>query len=287
MKVQTLTHRFIEANCQTFHVAMAGPDDGPLIMLLHGFPECWYAWRHQVDALVEAGWCVAMPDQRGYGTSSKPPSIADYQIDILARDVVALANTLGRRKFCLVGHDWGGIVAWQVAATFPEHVERLAILNAPRLGAFGRFAWLHPTQLFKSAYVGFFQIPDLPEATLAAGNFYVLKQALRSSSRAGTFSSAELAIYQKSWAEPRALRSMLNWYRALPSDTAKSSRTVMPTLVLWGDRDTALDARLAEASFEFCGEGEVIHIAGATHWLHHEEAELVNAELVRFCGTDA
>src|SRR5689334_2244099 len=149
-------HGEAPVNGVRLHYVEAGR--GPLVLLLHGFPEFWYGWRHQLPALGEAGWRVVAPDQRGYGLSAKPKGVRSFALDVLADDVIALAAALGRRRFTLVGHDWGGIVAWHVATRHPEHLEGLAILNAPHLGVAGWHALQHPMQLVRSSYVGFFQL---------------------------------------------------------------------------------------------------------------------------------
>lgn len=261
---------------------MAGPEDGPLIVLLHGFPEFWFAWRHQIEPLAAAGWRVCVPDQRGYGESDKPAAIRDYGLDALSDDIVALAGSLGHEKFALVGHHWGGIVAWQTATRFP-HVSSLVVLNAPHPGTMATYGLRHPSQLIKSAYVGFFQLPGLPELTLKANGFQLLKLSMTASSRKGTFSEDALQHYVRAWSQEGTLTSMLNWYRALASVSAAApGRITVPTMVIWGDRDSALNAGLAEESFAFCDQGEIVHVPGATHWVHHEEAALVNAEVLRF-----
>jgi epoxide hydrolase 4 len=184
----------------TLNVASAGPVDGPLTILLHGFPEFWFGWRHQIDALARAGLHVVAPDQRGYNLSSKPDGVAAYHLDRVADDVVALADSYGADTFDVVGHDWGGIVGWWLAARSPERVRRLAILNAPHPDVLASYARRHPTQALRVFYFGAFQVPWLPEAGLRAANFLAMRQALRLTSRAGTFSDADLTRYQQAWA---------------------------------------------------------------------------------------
>ena len=266
------------------HVAAAGPGDAPLVVLLHGFPEFWYGWWRQLEALGDAGWRAVAPDQRGYGLSSKPKGVRAYALDVLAADVIALASALGDRRFTLVGHDWGGIVAWHVASRYPEHVKGLAILNAPHPGVVAAHALRHPMQLVRSAYVGFFQVPLVPELVLAANDHRLLALALEGSSRPGTFTAEDIAIYREAWRQDGALTAMLNWYRAIPlAGAVGSERTIeRPVLILWGDADTALQASLAEASAERCSAAVVTHFADATHWLQHEKAAEVNRLLLSF-----
>ena len=268
----------------SLHAVEAGPPDGPLAILLHGFPEFWYGWRRQIGPLAAAGLHVVAPDQRGYNLSDKPQDVAAYAVDRLAADVVGLADALGRERFVLVGHDWGGVVAWWAAARWPERVERLAILNAPHPQVFGAYARKHPGQALRSAYVGFFQLPVLPEAALAAGGFFLLRRALRQSSRPGAFTDEDLGRYRQAWAEPGALSGMLAWYRALRLKPASEgeARIRCPTLVIWGRRDAALESGLAEASAALCDDARVVFHDRATHWVQHEEPEAVSQALAGF-----
>jgi epoxide hydrolase 4 len=267
----------------TLHVASAGPEDGPLVLLLHGFPEFWYGWRQQIAALAEAGLRVVAPDQRGYNLSDKPAGIAAYRIETLADDVAGLAAALGRERFAVVGHDWGGVVAWQVAARFPERVTRAAILNAPHPATLRSYARRHPSQLAKSWYVAFFQLPALPESALRAGGFWVLRRVLRRTSRPGTYSDADFARYREAWAQPGTLTASLNWYRALRLAGAPAAvRVRVPVRVIWGDCDAFLDCGLAEAGLSLCEQGEVFHLPGATHWVQYEEPAEVNRLLIEF-----
>ncbi len=265
------------------HVVEAGPEEGPLVILLHGFPEFWWGWRHQIAPLAEAGCRVIVPDQRGYNLSSKPAGARAYELDTLANDVVRLASSYGRQSFRLVGHDWGGLVAWWTATRFPQQVERLVILNAPHPAIFRSYALRHPSQLMASSYVGFFQLPWLPERTLARNGFTDLRRALRGSSRRGTFSDEDLAVYDAAWAQPGALTGMLNYYRALRHrPRAPGARVTSPTLLIWGERDLFLERGLAEASLALCDHARPVWFETASHWVHIEEAAEVNEELVEF-----
>ncbi len=282
-----ISHETVSLSGVELHVAVAGEADAPLVLLLHGFPEFWGAWRRAIGPLVAAGWRVAVPDQRGYGASSKPQGIAAYALDVLADDVVGIATRLGAPRFALVGHDWGGIVAWHVAARNAAAVERLVILNAPHPCSLLGYALTHPGQMLRSTYVGFFQLPVVPEAVLGANNSALLAAALTQSSRRGTFGDAELAEYRRVWAESGALRAMVDWYRAMPLSTPTARKITAPVRILWGDADTALQPGLAEAALRYCEQAEVIHLPGASHWLHHEEPEEIDARLAEFLGASA
>lgn len=265
------------------HVAEAGPESGPPTILLHGFPEFWYGWRHQIGPLAEAGLRVIVPDQRGYGGSDMPRGISAYHLDRLAGDVLALADAYGFATFRLVGHDWGGLVAWWAASHHPERIERLAILNAPHPGIVGAYMRHHPGQWMRSVYVALFQLPGLPERLLTVDRGRALRHALTSTSRPGAFSAADLDRYVEAWLQPGAMTAMLNWYRALVRlPRAAPPRVAVPTLILWGERDTALQAGLAEASLAFCDAGRIRWYPQASHWLAHEEPAAVSADLTRF-----
>ena len=264
----------------------AGPADGPLVVLLHGFPEFWYGWRRQIGPLAAAGLRVLAPDLRGYNLSAKPEGLASYVLDVLADDVLGLADALGRRRFAIVGHDWGGVLAWHLAARDPGRIERAAILNAPHPATMRGFARAHPSQLARSWYVAFFQLPGLPERMLRANEFAWLANGLTGSSRAGTFSDADLARYREAWAQPGALTAMLAWYRAVRLEQPPTTplRVEVPVRVIWGDRDRFLDARLAEAGAAACDRAEVHHLRRASHWVQHEAPDEVNRLLVEFLG---
>ena len=265
------------------NVARAGPEDGAPVILLHGFPEFWFGWRNQIGPLGRSGLRLIVPDQRGYNLSDRPEGLAAYHLDRLAADVIALADACGLDRFRLVGHDWGGLVAWWAASLHPERIERLAILNAPHPGILRSYARLHPGQWLRSWYVGFFQLPRLPEAWLGAGDAAALRRALLRTSRPETFSKDDLARYAQAWARPGAMTAMLNWYRALRLPRRDPApRVPMPVLILWGRRDHALQPGLAEASLDLCDVGRIVWFDQATHWLQHEEAEAVNAALVEF-----
>ncbi|MGF7205958.1 pimeloyl-ACP methyl ester carboxylesterase [Skermanella aerolata] len=263
-----------------------GPVDGPLVILLHGFPEFSYAWRNQVGPLADDGWRVLVPDQLGYNLSDKPVGLENYDIDALADDVLRLAEAAGYRTFSLVGHDWGGIVAWWLALRDPDRIERLAILNAPHPATMTRYAMTHPTQMLRSWYILFFQIPGLPEALLRAGGYRMARRMLTGTSRGDAFSRHDLDHYQEAWSRPGALTAMINWYRALRKRRKlRSERVRVPTMILWGERDAALEFPLALAALRRCDQGRLFRFPNATHWLQHEEPEDVNHLLRAFLSS--
>jgi len=185
-----------ETNGVDLHVVAAGPEDGPLVVCLHGFPEYWYGWRGQIPALVEAGYRVVVPDQRGYNLSEKPQGVRRYGLNELRDDVRGLIESTGRDQAHLVGHDWGAMVAWYLAMTRPRRVERLVSINVPHPVVCKRFLTRDPRQMAKSWYGAFFQIPWLSTKLVSANDHAMLVRALTSTSRPGTFSDRELAKYR-------------------------------------------------------------------------------------------
>jgi len=267
------------------HAAVAGPENGPLVLLLHGFPEFWYEWRSIIGPLAQAGLRVVAPDQRGYNLSG---IAGPYDLRTLAGDVAGLIAALGRESAYVVGHDWGGAVAWAVAAWYPTLVRQLAVINLPHpLAMADSLAHLNLCQYLRSYYVAFFQIPRLPEWLLRRDDFALLKRALRGSSRPGAFSDEDLARFVEAWLRPGVLSAMLGWYRAVwhgrrqvLESRAQFERIEPPTLILWGERDVALGVELAEASVPHLAQGRLVRYPQASHWLPAEQPEVVAAMLL-------
>ncbi|HLX09392.1 MAG TPA: alpha/beta fold hydrolase [Thermoanaerobaculia bacterium] len=281
-----LRHRTIATNGIRLHAVEAGPADGRLLILLHGFPELWASWRRHIEPLAAAGFRVLVPDQRGYNLSDKPRGIASYRLDRLARDVVGLIDDAGRERACLVGHDWGGAVAWWVGVNHPQRLERLALLNIPHPYVMRRHLRHDRAQIRKSWYIFFFQLPWLPEAYWRRRNWEAGVRALTVTSRRGTFSAADLAVYREAWSQPGAITGMIHWYRAAlrrPPPRPASPRVRVPVLLLWGKGDRFLGAEMAQPSIDLCDDGRLIYL-DATHWLHHEEPAEVRQRLADFFG---
>src|SRR5919202_5732283 len=235
-----LVHRYAELGDVRLHYVEAGT--GPLVILLHGFPEFWYSWRHQITALATAGYHAVAPDMRGYNLSDKPSAVHDYRIDLLARDVARLIRACGAERATVVGHDWGAGVAWQFAMSYPTMLDRLVIMNVPHPIQFlrGMRTW---RQLRKSWYIFFFQIPRLPEAILSAGDFSMVRRIFRSDpARTDAFMEEDIDWYIGALRVPGALTGAINYYRALfrrnPVKTRGSLKRIdAPVLVIWGERD--------------------------------------------------
>ncbi|NBC86263.1 MAG: alpha/beta fold hydrolase [Bacteroidetes bacterium] len=288
-----VTHRDVFVNGIRLHVVEAGPSDGETVVLLHGFPEMWYGWKHQIPALARAGYRVIVPDQRGYNRSDKPTSVADYDLDILAADVVALIDhTLAGAAFDrvhLVGHDWGAVVAWHVAAATPNRLSTLSILNVPHPAVFIDTLRSDLDQLRRSWYIVFFQIPWLPETLLRRNDFAGLRKMLRASGHRDTFTDADEERYVDSWRQPGALTAMINWYRAAArrafTRRPETAPIETPAMVIWGEQDVALSASMAQPSADRCRDGHLERIPDATHWVQHDAPTRVNALLMQhFAG---
>ena len=280
-----LRHAMLPINGIRLHVVEAGPDDGAPVILLHGFPEFWYGWRHQIGPLADAGFRVLAPDQRGYAESDKPVPASAYNLDTLGDDVAGLIESTGRPRAAVVGHDWGGIAAWWAAVRHPDRVERLAVLNAPHPLVFRRYLRSSPRQLLKSWYTFYFQLPWLPEAVFRLGNWRRLADALRRTSHPGTFTEADLDRYRAAWSAPGAITAMINWYRGVMRDRPAppaDPRVHVPTLLIWGTKDRFLDQGLAMPSLDQCDRGRLELIEEATHWVQHEEPGRVNRLLLDF-----
>ena len=231
-----LREGYAEVGDQRLHYMEAG--EGPLIVLLHGFPEFWYGWRLQIQPLAAAGFRVVVPDMRGYNLSSKPDGVAAYDTDKLAADIRDLIHERGAETAMLVGHDWGGSVAWATAMNHPEVVDRLAILNAahPRKLSEGLH---HPGQLRKSWYFFFFDLPDLPEAVVHADHWHFFRHFLRDARPA--YTPEEIDRYVEAWSQPGAATGMINYYRSSVRTSPKRAEAALrpikaPTLVIWGQR---------------------------------------------------
>jgi len=276
---------FIPTNSIRLHVIQAGPVDGPLVVLLHGFPEFWRGWIKQIEPLAQAGYRVVVPDQRGYNLSDVPREVKAYRMEELCKDIVGLLDALERKSCYLVGHDWGAAVAWNVALAFPPRVVKLSIMNVPHPHVMLDFLKNNPRQMLKSWYIAFFQIPSLADWLVSRNNYKLAANSLRVSSRSGTFTDADIDEYKKAWSNSDGLTGMINWYRALVRYRQVAPvevRLHMPVRILWGKRDPFLSYEMAEASSRLCDRSEVTLFENATHWVQHEESHAVTLALLQF-----
>ena len=270
----------------TLHTVVAGPDDGDPVVLLHGFPECWYAWHGLIEPLAAAGYRVIAPDQRGYNRSDKPGPVSAYRLDALGADITGLLDAVGAADAHVVGHDWGALVAWWLALHDPERVRTLSALNVPHPTAFRRTLVSDPRQLLRSWYAVFFQLPWLPEAVARRNDWQVAVGTMADTSRPGAFDATDFDRYRRAWNVADAYRSMVHWYRAIVRHDTRPRRDRVdpPTLVLWGADDAFLRRPLAAKSSAYCDRGRLVLWEDATHWLHHEHPERVVDELTRQFG---
>ena len=275
---------FVETNGVELHTVQAGPESGPLVVLLHGFPEFWYGWHNQIRPLVNEGYRVVVPDQRGYNRSDKPPGIDSYHIDELAGDVVGLIDAADRDTAVIAGHDWGAAVAWWVGLHYPDRVSKLCAVNVPHPTVMERTLGRSWEQRLKSWYFLAFQLPVVPETLSQLGNYRGIARSMRSTSQPGTFTVADFERYREAWSQPDALTSMINWYRAIARHrpSVADPMVAVPTLVIWGAQDEFLKQSMAWESIELCEDGNICMLDTATHWVLHEEPVRVANELIEF-----
>lgn len=274
----SISFEYLETNGIHLHTALAGPEGGELVVLLHGYPEPWFCWECQIEALAEAGFRVVAPDQRGYNLSDKPVGVASYRMPELIGDVLGLAHGLGDERFHLAGHDWGGMVAWNVAIRYPGRLKRLAIASAPHPAVMRESLRSDRSQMRKSWYVFFFQLPSLPEQLLRFRGWRLLMSNLPSD-----LTEEERNRYRDAWSQPGAMTAMLNWYRASirrGRGAPAAGRIEVPTLILWGRRDAFVGCGMAPPSVERCTDGRLVMFDNASHWLLHDKAEAVSKLLV-------
>jgi pimeloyl-ACP methyl ester carboxylesterase len=301
-----INHHYANVNGIRLHYAESGSGDN-LLILLHGFPEFWYSWRHQLTALGKS-YRVVAPDMRGYNLSDKPARVEDYRIDVLVEDVVGLIDHFGADKAALVAHDWGAGVAWAVAQKYPERVSKLAVLQVPPAAVWR--ANISLRQLLRSWYMFFFQLPRLPEWAIGRKDFAALDKTFRDTvARKDTFSDADIKLYKEALRRPGAVTAAVNYYRAnvrrvmsqrntsgtsarpgQPSEiktdqtkTASDGRIRVPTLFIFGEQDFAiLPATVNGVEKYIDAPYRELRIADSGHWVQNEAAEEVNAALLEF-----
>jgi pimeloyl-ACP methyl ester carboxylesterase len=279
-----LRHHRARLNGVHLHWVEAGPTAGKAVILLHGFPEFWYSWRHQIPALAAAGFRAVALDMRGYGDSSKPPRVSDYRIETLVADVAAVIDHFGGRAH-LVGHDWGGIVAWYAWMWVGDRLDRLVVLNAPHPAAYLREV-RKPRQALRSYYAFLFQLPWLPEAVIAADDFRLLRRLFREGP-IRPFSDGEIDAYVRAFSGRGGLTGPINYYRAAlrggPTALERRVKPIdVPTLLLWGLRDRYLVPELTDGLEPQVRDLRVERHAAATHWLQHDEPDWVSERIIGF-----
>jgi pimeloyl-ACP methyl ester carboxylesterase len=275
--------RTIEANGLTFAIDEAGEGDR-VALLLHGFPESRRCWRHQLPALAALGWRAVAPDMRGYGGSSRPEAREAYRMEHLVEDAAALFDALGARQRLLIGHDWGGMVAWAFAIRRARPLDGLVLLNAPYPSVYAK-AVRHWRQRLRSWYILFFQLPWLPERLFGANRAKRLARAIaRSAGRPETFPRGIMEHYRDNASQPGALTAMINYYRANFNVRAltRGPGVEAPTLLLWGEKDTALGPELVQPTVAYVPDLAIQRFPEVSHWLPEEAPAEVNAAIAEW-----
>lgn len=281
-------HEYTLTNNIRMHYVTYG--EGPLVILLHGFPEFWYSWRLQIPELGKYFKVVA-PDLRGYNETDKPEGVENYKVDILVQDILGLVRNLGE-KAVIVGHDWGGALAWEFAKLFPEITEKLIILNCPPISILQEEIVKNKEQARKSQYIIFFQTPEVPENTLSASNYTMLKDTYKNLAiKKEIWDKETLNKYVEALKLP-ALSCGINYYRASFKFPIKAKQRKLkvkcPTLVIWGEQDKALGKELTDYFPDIVeGPYSIKFIPTAGHWVQVEEPELVNQYILEFLGQSA
>lgn len=280
-------YRTVDANGARFEVLTAGEGDR-LALCLHGFPEHAISWRHQLPLLVRLGYRVWAPNQRGYGNSFRPAAVAEYDVARLLDDVAGLIDASKARSVTLLGHDWGATVAWLFATRRVRALERLVILNVPHPALFARSLRASPRQRLRSWYMGFFQLPWLPERLLGFDRARGIGDAfLRTACDRSRFPSDVVDLYRSCASEPGALTAMLNWYRAAPAGMRAQFKLGfppidVPTLMLWGENDAALGKETTYGTHRYASDLRLHYLPGVSHWVQQEAPERVNEFLEAF-----
>lgn len=277
-----LQHQFLHTNGVRLHYVTQG--SGPLLLFLHGFPEFWYTWRHQIPVFAEH-FTVVAPDLRGYNDSEKPTAVGAYALPELTKDIAGLINGLGYEQCFLVGHDWGGAIAWNLAYTYPEQVEKLIVLNCPHPRRF-LDGLTNPAQWVRSAYMAFFQLPWLPEWVLQANNYQFIETAFDNMAvNRSAITDEDVQAFKRAAAKPGALTAGLNYYRNLLSSVMTQQTwpiLEVPTLMIWGENDPAFERSLVEGTEDYVRDFHLRYIAQCGHWVPQEYPNLVNQYIGEF-----
>ncbi len=278
---------FISANGIRFHCLTDGA--GPLVILLHGFPQFSYEYRHLVPALAQAGYRAVAPDMRGFGDTSRPARIEDYALQTLGEDVAALVDAFGERKAHILGHEWGGIVAAEAALSHPDKVDRLILVNGPPAITLGRAIHHSWRQRIRSSYVLFYRIPRLPEWLLTAQHGRVMSLLLSD----GAFSAEDVAAYRDAICLPRAAWAGLAYYRSIAhtikddADRLRGRQIASPGLIVWGERDRTLRRDLARwIDLQFMNPPRKVFFPDVGHWVIEARPDEIARIVIGFFDED-
>ena len=283
--METWQHDYITINGVNLHYVTQG--SGPLMLMLHGFPEFWYSWRYQIPEFA-SDFKVVAPDLRGYNDSDKPASQSAYVMNELVQDVEGIISGLGYEKCVLVAHDWGGGIAWSFAYNYPHMVERLIIMNCPHPAKFSE-GLRTPQQLLRSWYMFFFQLPVIPELFLQSQDYQFIENAFKGMAiKKSAFSTEDINAFKDAAAKRGALTAMINYYRNIFSAgmfNQNWSILEVPTLMIWGEEDTALGKELTYGTEAYVEDFQIRYISNCSHWVQQEQPELVNQYMREFLIT--
>lgn len=290
-----MRHDYAQLEGIRLHYAACGKGD-ELVILLHGFPEFWYSWRHQLPVLGERYHVIA-PDMRGFNLSDKPAGIKNYRIEPLVQDILGLIKYFGKQKATIVGHDWGAAVAWAIARRHPEAVSKLVAMQVPPPAAWRANFTLR--QLRRSWYMFFFQLPRVPEWWASANDFARVEKMYRETSvRPGAFTDSDIAVYKEALRQPGALTSSLNYYRAnvlkslfrggVETPNQRDGRVSVPTLFIYGEKDVAIIPETVRGVSRFVDAPyRELRIPDSGHWVQNEAVEEVNTALLDFLSDES
>ena len=277
-------HEFIETNGVKLHYVTQG--EGPLMLMLHGFPEFWYSWRYQIPEFAQNYKVVAL-DLRGYNDSDKPKEQSAYVMDELIKDVKGVITGLGYEKCVLVGHDWGGAIAWTFANAYPEMLTKLIVLNIPHPAKFAQ-GLQTVQQLLRSSYIFLFQLPILPELLIQADDYKAIESAFKGMAiDKNAFTLDDIDAYKNAAAKRGALTAMLNYYRSNFGRNLFNRNwgiLKIPTLMIWGENDIALGKELTYETQFYVENLQIKYIPNCSHWVQHEKPDLVNQYMRDFLG---
>ncbi|XP_013388618.1 epoxide hydrolase 4 [Lingula anatina] len=289
------THTYVRLQGLRMHCVVNGKEGKPLMLFVHGFPEGWYSWRHQLREFGQDYRCVAI-DMRGYGETDKPPNVSDYTMDKLTGDIKQLIPALGYESCVLVSHDWGGVIAWAFAEKYPDMVDKLITMNAPHRKAFADIMNHNKKQLFMSWYIFFFQLPWFPEFLISHNDYDILQKSFRGADGKviGSMTPEDLEAYTYCFSQPNTLTSAINYYRASmrtsiwqqaqPREGKRegSGKITVPVLTIWGDADKALHKDLPELARKYNTDYTLKYIHGCSHWTQQERPDVVNEMMKEF-----
>jgi len=279
-------HDYIISNGVKLHYVTQG--EGPLMLMLHGFPEFWYSWRHQIPEFAKDYKVVAL-DLRGYNESDKPQQQSAYVMSEFIKDVEGVIKGLGYERCVLVGHDWGGMIAWYFAYAHPEMLERLIVLNIPHPVKFAE-GLRTPQQLLRSSYAFFFQLPVLPELLIQWSDYQALESGFKGMAvNKSAITAADIETYKNAASRRGALTAMLNYYRNAFPSVLKQDWSILqvPTLMIWGEEDQALGKELTYGTQEYVQNFQLRYIPNCSHWVQQEQPEVVNRYIREFLATSA